>query len=362
MIEIRHLRKEFPLSTPLKDINTVIRDGDIVSIIGPSGTGKSTLLRCINLLEKPSSGQILLDGKDITDPRYDTLLLRKKIGMVFQSFNLFDHYTVIENVMKPSVEMLGRSRQEAYDRAMELLHLVGMDSRIMQYPDMLSGGQKQRVAIARTLSMDPDIILFDEPTSALDPAMTEEVESVIQGLSTLGKTMLIVTHEMDFAKKISTKVLYLDKGVVCEEGTPEQIFENPRQTSTRRFVQRVKTFEARIESKDFDFRDIVSRITNYGYKNSIDPKIISRLQLVFEELCGQILIPRIPQPNILFTAEYHDSEGKMIVSTEYNGDFFSPLDSDSKISLSILSHAITNAVHSGSDSDLFTNLFTFQLK
>ncbi len=362
MIEIKHLRKEFSLATPLKDINAVINDGDIVSIIGPSGTGKSTLLRCINMLEKPTSGQILVDGEDVMDPKCDITLLRRKVGMLFQSFHLFDHYTVIENVMKPSIEMLGRSRQEAYDKAMELLHMVSMDGRAMQYPDMLSGGQKQRVAIARTLSMDPDVILFDEPTSALDPTMTEEVESVIHDLSALGKTMLIVSHEMSFVRKVSTKILYLDKGVVCEEGTPEQIFENPREDSTRRFVQRVKFFETRIESKDFDFNDIVSQITNYGYKNNIDPKIIYLLQLVFEELCGQILIPRIHSPIILFSSEYRDSENRMSVTVEYNGDFFDPRDSDNKISLSILNNSITNVVHFRPDNDLFTNLLTFDLK
>ncbi len=362
MIELKHLRKNFPNSTPLKDISTVINDGEVVSIIGPSGTGKTTLLRCINLLEKPTSGQIIIDGEDITESRCDVNLLRKKVGMVFQSYNLFDHYTIIENVMRPAVEMLGMDRQAAYDKAMELLQLVGMDGRIMQYPDMLSGGQKQRVAIARTLAMDPEIILFDEPTAALDPAMTEEVKNLIRELAGRGKTILIVTHEMRFARDISDKILYLDKGVVCEEGTPEQIFENPQNESTRRFVKRVKVYEAHVETKEIDFAEIDGQIMNYGYKNNIDPKIIYSLQAVFEELCGQILVPRIYNPNVLFTAEYRDEKGKMSIAAEYNGTFFDPLDSDNKISLSILKKHITNAVHTEADSDVYTNIFTFDLK
>ena len=360
MIELKHLRKEFQNSVPLKDINTVINDGEVVSIIGPSGTGKTTLLRCINLLEKPTSGQIIIDGEDIT--KCDVTLLRKKVGMVFQSYNLFDHYTIIENVMRPAVEMLGMDRQEAYEKAMELLQLVGMDGRIMQYPDMLSGGQKQRVAIARALAMDPEVILFDEPTAALDPAMTEEVRSLIGELAGRGKTILVVTHEMRFAREISDKIIFLDRGVVCEEGTPEQIFEDPREESTRRFVKRVKVFETHAETKEIDFTEIANQITNYGYKNNIDPKIIYSLQAVFEELCGQILVPRIYNPNVLFTAEYHDEEGRMSVATEYNGTLFDPLDSDNKISLSILKKHITNAIHTEADSDVYTNIFTFDLK
>ena len=362
MIEIKHLCKKFNLSTPLRDVNTVINDGEVVSIIGPSGTGKSTLLRCINLLEKPTSGQIIYDGEDITDPKCNAALIRKKIGMVFQSFNLFDHYTVIENVMRPAMEILGKSRQEAYERAMELLHLVGMDGRIMQYPDMLSGGQKQRVAIARALAMDPETLLLDEPTSALDPAMTEEVLSVIKKLTKLGKTVLVVTHEMRLAREVSSKIIYLDKGIVCEEGTPEQIFENPREESTRKFVKRVKVFETRIEARDFDFREKINKITAYGYTNNIDPKIIYSLQSVFEELCGQILVPRIFDPIVLFTAEYRDAENRMSVSVEYNGDKFDPRESENRISLSILENSITNAVHMEADSDVYTNIFTFDLK
>ena len=362
MIELKHVRKEFAQSVPLKDINTIIRDGEVVSIIGPSGTGKSTLLRCINLLEKPTSGQILIDGEDITAPKYSVIALRRKVGMVFQSFNLFDHYTVIENVMRPAREMLGKSRQEAYESAKELLHLVGMDGRMLQYPDMLSGGQRQRVAIARTLAMDPEIILRDEPTSALDPAMTEEVSAVISKLAALGKTMVMVTHEMRLARELSDKVIFLEGGVVREEGTPEEIFEHPTAESTRKFVQRGKVFEARIESKDYDFLEITGRITQFGYQNRIEPRVIYSLQSVFEELCGQILVPHLERPNILFTAEYRENEKKMTVTVQYGKEAFDPRGTDNKIALSILENAVTGEVYADSENDPYTNTFSFDLK
>ena len=179
MIEIEHLKKEYENVTPLEDVNVTINEGDIISVIGPSGTGKSTLLRCINLLETPTSGTIRVDGEEITAPKYDISSIRKKMGMVFQSFNLFGHMTVIENVMIPPMDLLGKSKQEAYDEGMKLLRMVGLAQKALNYPDELSGGQKQRVAIARTLAMDPEIILFDEPTSALDPTMVGEVQAVI---------------------------------------------------------------------------------------------------------------------------------------------------------------------------------------
>ena len=190
MIEIKHLRKVFDDDTiPLKDIDITINDGDVISIIGPSGTGKSTLLRCINMLTEPTSGSIIVDGQDITEKGCNLNEIRKKMGMVFQSFNLFGHLTIIENIMNPQITLLGRSRQEAYDKAMYLLKQVGLASKVFAYPEELSGGQQQRIAIARTLAMDPDIILFDEPTSALDPSMIGEVQSVIKMLAKTGRTM-----------------------------------------------------------------------------------------------------------------------------------------------------------------------------
>ena len=237
MIELVHLEKKYENTTPLKDVSTVIRDGDVISVIGPSGTGKSTLLRCINMLERPTGGQILLDGVDITAPGYDLTKARRRMGMVFQSFNLFGHLTVIENLMMAPMDILGKSKREAYDTGVQLLKKVGLEGRELQYPDQLSGGQRQRVAIARTLAMDPDVILFDEPTSALDPNMVGEVQAVIRDLAGSGRTMMIVTHEMNFARAICNRVFYMDQGGIYEEGTPEQIFESPAKELTRRFIR-----------------------------------------------------------------------------------------------------------------------------
>lgn len=247
MIELIHLEKKYENSAPLKDVNAVINDGEVISVIGPSGSGKSTLLRCINLLEKPTGGKILLDGEEITAPKYDPIKARRRMGMVFQSFNLFGHLTVIENLMMPQMDILGRSKQEAYETGVRLLRRVGLEGRELKYPDQLSGGQKQRVAIARTLAMDPDVILFDEPTSALDPAMVGEVQAVIADLAKSGKTMLIVTHDMNFARSICSRVFYMDQGIIYEDGTPDRIFDDPEKELTRRFIRNLRELETERE-------------------------------------------------------------------------------------------------------------------
>ena len=271
MIELRHLEKKYEHSTPLKDVSAVINNGDVISVIGPSGTGKSTLLRCINMLERPTGGQILLDGEDITAPKYDLTKARRRMGMVFQSFNLFGHLTVIENLMIAPMDILKKSKQEAYDTGIALLRRVGLAGRELQYPEQLSGGQKQRVAIARTLAMDPDVILLDEPTSALDPTMVGEVQAVIRDLAKSGKTMMIVTHEMNFAKSICNRVFYMDEGGIYDDGTPEQIFEHPQKERTRRFIRKLKVLELRIDSRDFDFIGAGTEIDRYCLQNDIAP-------------------------------------------------------------------------------------------
>ena len=236
MIRIEHLKQAYSNVTPLKDVSVEIHDGDVISVIGPSGTGKSTLLRCINQLEKPTSGRIWVDDEEITDPKCNINRIRQKMGMVFQSFNLFGHLTVIENIMLSPMDLLGKSRQAAYDEGMRLLRTVGLAEKALNYPDELSGGQKQRIAIARTLAMDPDVILLDEPTSALDPTMVGEVQAVIRELAKTGKTMMIVTHEMAFARAVSNRVIFMDGGFIIEEGHPEEVFGNPQQERTRRFL------------------------------------------------------------------------------------------------------------------------------
>ena len=339
MIKIEHLTKEYPDVTPLKDVSAEIREGDVIAVIGPSGTGKSTLLRCLNLLEKPTAGRIWIGEDEITDRRCNISRVRQRMGMVFQSFNLFGHMTVIENIMFSPVELKGMSRQEAYDRGMALLRSVGLAEKALSYPDELSGGQKQRVAIARALAMDPEIILLDEPTSALDPTMVDEVQAVIRELSKSGKTMVIVTHEMRLARAISNRVFYMDEGGIYEDGTPEQIFDHPQRELTRRFVKKLKVLELSIDSRDFDFIGAGSEIDRYCLKNEIFDRQRNRIRLVIEELVQQILLPRLPQPHIRVSIEYAVQEGSTTVTVSWAGERFDPRSSDNTLSLQVMKSA-----------------------
>ena len=239
IIRIDHLKKDFGDHAVLKDISLSVTRGEVVSVIGSSGSGKSTMLRCINLLETPTSGDILYKGNSILAPKTDIRRYRAEVGMVFQQFNLFNNMTALENCVIGQVKVLGRSRDEARKCAMEYLEKVGIGQYINAKPRQLSGGQKQRVAIARTLSMSPEVILFDEPTSALDPEMVGEVLGVMRRLADSGFTMIVVTHEMSFARDVSNRVIFMDSGVICEEGTPDEIFVHPREARTREFLSRV---------------------------------------------------------------------------------------------------------------------------
>ncbi|WP_391118653.1 amino acid ABC transporter ATP-binding protein [Psychrobacillus sp. L3] len=238
VIKVQHLNKSFGTHEVLKDIDFSVEKGEVVCIIGSSGSGKSTLLRCINLLEKPSGGQIIYHGENILNDKHDIHAYRTKLGMVFQQFNLFNNHNVLSNCVVGQVKVLKRSKEEAEKTALKYLKVVGMDQYVNAKPSQLSGGQKQRVAIARALSMEPDVMLFDEPTSALDPEMVGEVLKVMKELAGTGLTMLIVTHEMEFAKEVSDRVVFMDKGVIAEEGPPEQIFNSPTQERTREFLKR----------------------------------------------------------------------------------------------------------------------------
>ena len=240
VIDIQHLSKSFGAHEVLKDINFSVKKGEVVCIIGSSGSGKSTLLRCVNLLEKPSGGQIIYKGNNILDNKHDINSYRTKLGMVFQQFNLFNNHNVLSNCSVGQVKVLKRSKEEAEKIAMRYLKVVGMDGYVNAKPKQLSGGQKQRVAIARALSMEPDVMLFDEPTSALDPEMVGEVLKVMKELAHTGLTMLIVTHEMEFAKEVSDRIVFMDKGVIAEEGPPDQIFNHPLQERTREFLKRTR--------------------------------------------------------------------------------------------------------------------------
>ncbi|MBS7300384.1 MAG: amino acid ABC transporter ATP-binding protein [Clostridiales bacterium] len=238
VLQVQHLSKSFGSHEILRDIDFSVHAGDVTSIIGASGSGKSTLLRCINLLETPSDGHILFHGQDMAGRHTNAAAYRAKVGMVFQSFNLFNNMTVLQNCMVGQIKVLKKKPDEAREMALRYLRQVGMAPYINARPQQLSGGQKQRVAIARALAMQPEILLFDEPTSALDPEMVGEVLSVMRQLAKEGMTMLVVTHEMAFARDISTHVVYMNGGVICEEGTPQQIFNNPQKAETRDFLAR----------------------------------------------------------------------------------------------------------------------------
>jgi len=239
MIHVKNLKKNFGELEVLKGIDEHITKGEVVVIIGPSGSGKSTFLRCLNLLEEPTSGEIIFEGNNITDKKANINKLREKMGMVFQQFNLFPNMTVLENITLSPIKTKGMTKADAEKKAMDLLAKVGLPDKATAYPQSLSGGQQQRIAIARGLAMDPDVLLFDEPTSALDPEMVGEVLSVMQDLAKSGMTMVIVTHEMGFAREVADRVIFMDGGVIVEDGTPEDVFEHTREERTKDFLSKI---------------------------------------------------------------------------------------------------------------------------
>ena len=283
MIKIEHLSKTYGNLAVLKDVNAEIKKGEVISIIGPSGTGKSTFLRCLNLLETPSSGDIYIDGENIYPKKVKNSRIRLKMGMVFQSFNLFEHLSVLDNITLGPVKLLKKTKTDAEKKAIELLQVVGLAEKMNAYPNELSGGQKQRVAIARCLAMEPEIILFDEPTSALDPTMVSEVLGVIRRLAKEGMTMVIVTHEMRFARDISTRVFYMDEGIVYEEGTPEQIFNHPEKEKTKAFINRIRSFSYHIGNARFDLYQMNAEIESFCEKHFLGYQQRHDILLILEE-------------------------------------------------------------------------------
>ncbi len=329
LIKIEHLRKEFPNVTPLKDVNIEINKGDVISVIGPSGTGKSTFLRCLNRLEEPTGGTITLEGEVITSPSCNITRVRRKMGMVFQSFNLFNNLTVIENVTAAPVKLLKVPKKEAYKEGMELLEWVGLADKEKVYPDMLSGGQKQRVAIVRAIAMHPEILLFDEPTSALDPTMVEEVLSIIRSLASQGMTMMIVTHEMKFARDVSTRVLYMDEGGIYEEGTPEEIFNHPVKEKTRQFIRRLKTLKLEISSSGFDYNDVIDKIRKFSSGILPESAASRNMMLCFEEIAVQNIVHRAGKDlsvyPICIESEFSEQEGTLIMNFTWGGEAYNPM-------------------------------------
>ncbi|MBR1550443.1 MAG: amino acid ABC transporter ATP-binding protein [Bacteroidales bacterium] len=294
MITIKHLSKQYinPDGTVfkvLKDVNCEINPGEVISIIGPSGTGKSTFLRAINLLDPPTGGEILFDGENILAKGYPLNKLRQKMGMVFQSFNLFEHLSILDNVTFAPMKLHHLDRRQAEEEAMAMLRKVGMAEKANAMPSDLSGGQKQRVAIARCLAMHPEVILFDEPTSALDPTMVGEVLSVLRQLASEGMTMLIVTHEMKFARDVSTRIFFMNDGIIYEDGTPQQIFENPVHSATKAFVQRIRKAVFEVDGPDYDMLGVHSQMDAFCNKYHIADKGVAAGRIV--DLVAEKVMP-----------------------------------------------------------------------
>lgn len=327
----------------LKNVSFNISKGEVVSIIGPSGAGKSTLLRCLNRMENPTGGQVIFEGTDILAPKTDINQIRRRIGMVFQNFNLFENMSILDNVTFGPVRILGRERREAEADAMKILRQVGLCDKAGAMPSTLSGGQKQRAAIARCLSMRPDCILFDEPTSALDPTMVGEVQSVIRQLAAQGMTMLIVTHEMKFARDISSRILFVDKGGILEDGTPDQIFNNPRHSETRAFIQRIRSLHYEINDYNTDLYSINSDIEAFFLKYGIEHRS-SALQLIVEEMLMNILKPYRP---LVADITYSELDYRLIFRVLVKGLDHKVMDNSEELSLAIvkgMSHRIAETV------------------
>ena len=341
LLEIKNLSKKFADSEPLKDVNCSVRQGEIISIIGPSGTGKSTFLRCINRLEKPSGGKIFFHGEEITENLEKIRKMRQKIGMVFQSFNLFSNMTVLENIITAPIMLKKIEKSVAIKNAKNLLEMVGLSEKIFNYPDELSGGQKQRIAIVRTLAMEPEIILFDEPTSALDPTMVDEVLTIIRDLSKKNYAMLIVTHEMRFAENVSDRIFFMNDGIIYEEGTPQEIFHAPKKDFTKIFINRLKTYEKIFADEKINLIEIQNEIENFARKQFMNNRRNITLQLIFEELVYNLLIKSreniFPvEMKIFYNETLDESEVKIV----YGGEKFNPLDDFENISVKILSGII----------------------
>jgi polar amino acid transport system ATP-binding protein len=347
------MEKHFGDNVILQNVNCEIEKGEVIAIIGPSGTGKSTLLRCLNMLEPPTGGQIIFNGTNLTAKGADINAARLKMGMVFQNFGLFSHLDVMDNLVIGPMRLMGISHSEAETRAVELLKTVGLTERAHHFPQQLSGGQKQRVAIARCLTMQPEVILFDEPTSALDPTMVGEVMAVIRSLAHSGMTMLVVTHEMSFARDISSRVFYMDEGGIYEDAPPKVIFEEPTREKTRNFIFKIRSFEYAAQSRDFDYVAMLSGIDNFCFRHAIDKKIWEKLRLVAEELVINLVMPRFPSCHL--TVSFSEKLSSYEVTVSYPGASVNILDEPlDEISASIVRKTAREAIHSYTDG---TNVF-----
>jgi polar amino acid transport system ATP-binding protein len=355
MIKIDGLYKSFDGTPVLANVNADIKKGECVSIIGPSGAGKSVFLSCLNALVAPDTGRVFIGGLDVFDKNTNINKLHERVGMVHQNFNLFSHLTVLENIILAPLKIKKIPRAAAVVRARELLSMVSLGAKENAYPQELSGGQKQRIAIARAMAMDPQLVLFDEPTSALDPVMAGEVLAVIRGLAKKGLTMVIVTHEMEFAKEVSDRIFYMDSHTIYETGTPEEIFERPQRERTKAFISRLKTLELRVESPEFDLLGQVSRIEQFCIKYDIDRRVINKVQMVFEELSMYLLknhFGKREKPDILVNVDYTEKEKNVLITISYGGGLKNPLadtGEDEDLGLLMVRRISTSTLYSAAD-------------
>ena len=352
LIQARHHVKGFQDVQPVRDVSFDVQKGDVISIIGPSGIGKSTLLNLLNHLMKADGGTILFEGKDTFEKGYNENRMREQIGMVFQSYNLFSHLTIVENLMLAQTLLLKRSRREACERSMKLLQMVGLSDKALCLPSQLSGGQQQRVAIIRAVAMEPKILLFDEPTSALDPTMIDEVLAVIRKLVREGLTMLIVTHEMRFAREVSNRVFFLEEGTIYEEGTPEEIFDHPKKDKTRRFINHLQVFEVRIQKAELDLASFFLGSEQFSSRRMFSRRLTNRMLILAEELCVQTILPRLDaQEELHVVFEVSSADGNRgDITITYRGRDADPLKEADEISLAMLRNACEELVYSYEDN------------
>ena len=343
MITIQNLRKQYHGSVILDDINVMIKKGEIVSIIGPSGIGKSTFLRCLNRLEEPTSGSIIIDGTDICSKDCKLNLVRQKMQMVFQNFNLYPHLTVLENITYAPMKVLKISKEEAEEKALELLGLVCLSGKENKYPSSLSGGQKQRVAIARALAMNPEMILFDEPTSALDPLNVEEVYAVIKKLAQQNMTMLIVTHDMKFAKNISTRIFYMNEKSIYEQGTPEEIFDYPKKEKTKQFIFGQDTLHKVFVKKELDYLGLISAVNSFGFRKMISSKMLNHIESVIEEVYLQTIDSIIDEETSIDIQLKYQNTDQCTLFIQWEGEKFNPLEQMERLSR-ILTEHVSNQI------------------
>ncbi len=364
MIELKNICKSQKGSMVLNNVNLTINDGDVIAIVGPSGMGRTTLLDIILTLIKPTSGDLIIDGKIVGSKEFDYYDARKKIGMVFQDFNLFQNITVIENIMIPLVDLLGLSKQEAYDKACIWLRRVGLMAKAFDYPSDLSDGEKQRVAIARTVAMDPEVILLDNPTSRLDPIMKKEVHNVIRDLAKNGATLVLVTNELRFAREISNRVVYFDEHTVYEEGSTNKMYESPETEKARQFFKQFKLLGIDIDTIDFDFIGVSSRIDVFAENLNLSPKTANAMHVAFEELVDQIVLSTIKDREsfkLKTTFECDDKNSKIYFTCKYDGEEYNPLESDDDLAMMIINHSLNNLKYEyTSDSD-YKNVVTAEI-